>query len=163
MKVGRGFVQQHLDAGVHPATGRPLLRQEEGEGPPPTCGSCLFLVARALKDGSIRLKCGFKRTRRRGLDLRPNYPACDVFEPGVACRAEGGFRNSWRSLDSTPESAIALGWFTASTPEGDRVPVPPRPGVADFDEAYAPDVERLQAQSWWDSKNKCWTGRRRIV
>ncbi|MEU0108477.1 hypothetical protein ABZ313_24385 [Streptomyces sp. NPDC006251] len=72
--AGRGAIRQHFDRGVHPATLRPLA-------PDFQCGDCVFLTSRQVDDGPPRLKCSRKATRRRGPDLKRNFPACDVFQP----------------------------------------------------------------------------------
>lgn len=71
--AGRGAIRQHFDRGVHPATLRPLARDFQ-------CGDCVFLTSRQVDDGPPRLKCSRKAARRRGPDLKRNFPACDVYQ-----------------------------------------------------------------------------------
>jgi hypothetical protein len=72
-----------LDRGIHPATRKPLL-EPGAASPKARCGECAFLVDRTLRDGSQRKKCALKAQRRRGPDLKPNFPACVEFQRSAA-------------------------------------------------------------------------------
>ncbi len=76
--VGRGAIRIKLDRGIHPATLKPLL-EPETTNPLARCGACAHLITRTLDDGTQRLKCAMKAQRRRGPDLKPNFPACIDF------------------------------------------------------------------------------------
>lgn len=76
--TGRGAVRIELDRGIHPATLQPLLEPYNAE-PSARCGACAHLVTRTLDNGAQRLKCARKAQRRRGPDLKPDFPACVQF------------------------------------------------------------------------------------
>ncbi|MFI1258987.1 hypothetical protein ACH4U6_35150 [Streptomyces netropsis] len=76
--VGRGSIRQVLDQGIHPATRMGLLEPWTTD-PSFTCGDCVFLAGRILNDGQTRLKCRLKTQRRRGPDLKPDFPACTAY------------------------------------------------------------------------------------
>ena len=76
--VGRGAIRIALDRGIHPATHKPLL-EPGAANPKVRCGECAFLTERILGDGTARKKCALKAQRRRGPDLKPNFPACVEF------------------------------------------------------------------------------------
>ncbi|MFJ9574678.1 hypothetical protein [Streptomyces bacillaris] len=81
--VGRGAIRIELDRGIHPATLKPLL--EPGAATPKSrCGSCTFLVERLAGDRKARMKCAIKAQRRRGPDIKPDFPACVEFRTTVA-------------------------------------------------------------------------------
>jgi len=65
-----GHIRISLEAGAHPATGRPLL-------PEATCGSCAHLTGRLAVDGRPRTRCALAVSRRGGPDVHPTYPGCD--------------------------------------------------------------------------------------
>lgn len=69
-----GHIRIALDAGQHPATGRPLHAEA-------TCGGCAHLLRRVAADGQPRTRCALAVSRRGGPDVRPTYPACDQHEP----------------------------------------------------------------------------------
>jgi hypothetical protein len=76
--VGRGAIRIKLDRGIHPATLKPLL--EPGTTTPTSrCGACAFLMERVTGDGKTRMKCAIKAQRRRGPDIKPDFPACVEF------------------------------------------------------------------------------------
>lgn len=81
--VGRGSIRINLDRGIHPATLKPLLEPGTTE-PASRCGSCAFLVERMTSDGTPRTKCSVKAQRRRGPDVRPDFPACVDFSTAAA-------------------------------------------------------------------------------
>lgn len=68
-----GHIRILLEAGRHPATGRPLA---EGT----TCGGCAHLAARTTGDGKPRTRCALAVSRRGGPDVHPTYPGCDRHE-----------------------------------------------------------------------------------
>ncbi|GAA2970384.1 hypothetical protein GCM10010519_01980 [Streptomyces lactacystinicus] len=81
--VGRGAIRINLDRGIHPATLKPLL--EPGTITPASrCGTCTFLVERVAGDGKSRMKCAIKAQRRRGPDIKPDFPACVEFRTAAA-------------------------------------------------------------------------------
>lgn len=64
-----------IDAGVHPATRRPL---RDGA----TCGSCDHLVTTCTGPGRIFYKCGLvPLTAGAGTDVRLSWPACELWKP----------------------------------------------------------------------------------
>ncbi|MCX5215658.1 hypothetical protein OG689_41625 [Kitasatospora sp. NBC_00240] len=81
--VGRGSVRQRLDRGTHPATLKPL-KPTAPDAPAAFCGGCASLQPRIIGDGSTRLKCARKATRRRGPDLKPDFPACEDYQAASA-------------------------------------------------------------------------------
>jgi hypothetical protein len=81
--VGRGAIRIKLDRGIHPATLKPLLEPGITE-PASRCGSCAFLVERRVGDGTTRMKCAVKAQRRRGPDIKPDFPACIEFRTAAA-------------------------------------------------------------------------------
>lgn len=77
--AGRGSIRKALDAGVHPATGRPLAAGRD-------CGGCAHLQLKVLADKSRHMKCGLlvgKGRRNGGPDLRSETPACLEFKSSV--------------------------------------------------------------------------------
>lgn len=83
---GRGFIRQALDAGVHPATRRPLAAGQH-------CGGCTHLQVKQLADASQHLKCGLvigTGRRNGGPDLRKETPACVAFEAAPPTRTNDG-------------------------------------------------------------------------
>ncbi|MET8680979.1 hypothetical protein ABZW18_26210 [Streptomyces sp. NPDC004647] len=89
--TGSAHARAAFDRGVHPATGLDLL-PAEGDNPP-TCGSCLLTRTKSLTrtgdDGTTTvteyLKCSraaTSRNKRRGIDLRRQFPACVLYNPG---------------------------------------------------------------------------------
>ncbi|MEV4506720.1 hypothetical protein [Streptomyces klenkii] len=79
--VGRGFIRQSLDQGIHPATRQRLL-EPWTTAPSATCGGCAFLTERIRHKGATRatyLKCRLKAQRRRGPDLQRDFPACTAY------------------------------------------------------------------------------------
>ncbi|MCM2430928.1 hypothetical protein [Streptomyces sp. RKAG337] len=81
--VGRGAIRISLDRGIHPATLKPLLEPGTTE-PTSRCGGCAFLVGRVAGDGTPRMKCKVKAQRRRGPDIKPDFPACVEFRTAAA-------------------------------------------------------------------------------
>ena len=66
--------REHLDAGIHPATGLPLA--DSGE----TCGTCVHHLVRHR--GSRWHKCELAGvTHGPGTDIRVSWPACQRWEP----------------------------------------------------------------------------------
>ncbi|MGW4890751.1 hypothetical protein ACWEQL_00555 [Kitasatospora sp. NPDC004240] len=76
--VGRGAIRIELDKGIRPATLQPLLEPFTTE-PAARCGGCAHLTTRTLESGTQRLKCAVKAQRRRGPDIKPDFPACVRF------------------------------------------------------------------------------------
>ncbi|MFJ8752271.1 hypothetical protein ACIREO_23490 [Streptomyces sp. NPDC102441] len=77
--AGRGSIRKALDAGVHPATRRPLAAGKR-------CGSCVHLQLKVLADQSRHMKCGLlagKGRRNGGPDLRSETPACLDFKSSI--------------------------------------------------------------------------------
>lgn len=72
--IGRGSIRIELDRGIHPATLKPLLEPGTTE-PASRCGSCAFLVQRMTGNGTPRMKCAIEAQRRRGPDIKPDFPA----------------------------------------------------------------------------------------
>ncbi|MET8824190.1 N-6 DNA methylase, partial [Streptomyces rochei] len=81
--TGRGAMRQHFDRRIHPATLRPLA-------PDFRCVDCVFVVFRRVDDGPPRMKCSRKAARRRGPDLKPDFPACDAYQPAPGAPAGPG-------------------------------------------------------------------------
>ncbi|MFJ6438204.1 hypothetical protein [Streptomyces sp. NPDC091416] len=82
---GRGFIRQSLEAGTHPATGRPLA----------ACGGCVHLRVKRLGDQSEHLKCGLLigvGRRNGGPDLYKETPACVAFEEAPGVQTDAGAR-----------------------------------------------------------------------
>ena len=70
--AGRGSIRKFLDAGIHPATLRPLAAGMR-------CAECVHLYFKVLDNGSEHRKCGLVAgTGRRnvGPDIREETPAC---------------------------------------------------------------------------------------
>ncbi|GHG22645.1 hypothetical protein ACFFSH_28985 [Streptomyces filamentosus] len=83
---GRGFVRQALDAGIHPATRRPLATGQH-------CGGCAHLQVKELADASQRLKCALvigTGRRNGGPDLHEETPACAAFKAAPLERTNDG-------------------------------------------------------------------------
>jgi hypothetical protein len=82
-RTGNAPVRVALAAGVHPASGLPLLTADPAGDR--GCGSCAlaYVLPLAVRDGqsapTSRLKCSkapVSRRGRQGIDLRPGTPAC---------------------------------------------------------------------------------------
>jgi len=87
-EVGRGSIRQKFDRGIHPATLLPVLVAADGRQPA-QCGGCAAFRVRVVEDGSTRNKCAAKATRRRGPDMKPDFPACTGFRPAPAAALPG--------------------------------------------------------------------------
>ncbi|MEU1597961.1 hypothetical protein ABZ468_35305 [Streptomyces sp. NPDC005708] len=88
-RTGNAPVRQALAAGVHPATGQPLLNPDT-PNTPTGCGGCALVYTLTLparpgqEESTDRLKCSqapVSRRGRQGVDLRPNTPACALYRP----------------------------------------------------------------------------------
>jgi hypothetical protein len=87
---GRGFIRQALDAGIHPATRRPLAAGQH-------CGGCAHLQVKKLADASQHLKCGLvigTGRRNGGPDLHKETPACVAFEAAPLTQTNDGTRET---------------------------------------------------------------------
>ncbi|MEU2354510.1 hypothetical protein ABZ599_16335 [Streptomyces misionensis] len=87
---GRGFARQALDAGIHPATRRPLAVGQD-------CGGCAHLQVKQLADASRHLKCGLvigTGRRNGGPDLHKETPACVAFGAAPLAPADAGTRET---------------------------------------------------------------------
>lgn len=74
-----------LDAGIHPATRRPLLPVEPAAGRP-NCGDCAHAHRYSWHDRSY-WKCDQHRlgqSHSAASDIRKGWPACALFETGAA-------------------------------------------------------------------------------
>ncbi|MDT0616588.1 hypothetical protein ACF065_32295 [Streptomyces sp. NPDC015232] len=87
---GRGFIRQALDAGIHPATRRPLQAGQH-------CGGCAHLQMKKLADDSRHLKCALvigTGRRNGGPDLHKETPACVAFEAAPLAPTNDGTRET---------------------------------------------------------------------
>ena len=56
-------------AGVHPASALPVA----------TCGGCALLIERERAEGAPATKCSRGAGSRGGVDVRPEWPACESY------------------------------------------------------------------------------------